>query len=60
MSHLLQFTKWATWLYYPDEGEQVCSKHLHGRTYQGAEKQAEKLALKRQQREDEIENMESG
>jgi hypothetical protein len=57
---LLQFKKWATWLYYPDEGKQVCSKHLHGRTYQGAEKEAEKLALKRKQRGDKIESMYSG
>ncbi|KAE9363817.1 hypothetical protein N431DRAFT_489669 [Stipitochalara longipes BDJ] len=46
------FVKWATWLYYPDEGKEVCSKHLHGRTYQGAEKEAEKIAIKRQQRKD--------
>jgi len=50
----LQFTKWATWLYYPDDGKTVCSKHLHGRTYRGAEKEAERIALKRQQREDKV------
>ncbi|PMD47708.1 hypothetical protein L207DRAFT_449590 [Hyaloscypha variabilis F] len=48
------FAKWATWLYYPNEGKEVCSKHLHGRTYQGAEKEAEKIALKRRQREDKM------
>ena len=51
---LLQFAKWATWLYYPNEGKEVRSKHLHGRTYQGAEKEAEKIALKRRQREDKM------
>jgi hypothetical protein len=56
----LQFTKWATWLYYPDEGNQVVSKHLHGRTYKGAEKEAEKIALKRQQRKDKMESQISG
>ncbi|KAE8376121.1 hypothetical protein BDV26DRAFT_282871 [Aspergillus bertholletiae] len=29
--------KWACWLYYPDEGKQLCLGHLQGRTWRGAE-----------------------
>ncbi|KAK4165613.1 hypothetical protein QBC43DRAFT_315531 [Cladorrhinum sp. PSN259] len=29
--------KWACWLYYPDEGKQLCVRHLKGRTWRGAE-----------------------
>lgn len=36
--------KWACWLYYPDEGKQLCVRHLKGRTYRGAEAEiAQKL-----------------
>ena len=39
-----QWKKWACWLYYPDEGKQLCVKHLKGRTYRGAEAElAQKL-----------------
>lgn len=29
--------KWACWLYYPDEGKQLCVKHLDGRVWRGVE-----------------------
>ena len=29
--------KWATWLYYPDGGKQLCVRHLMGRTWKGAD-----------------------
>ncbi|KAE8341975.1 hypothetical protein BDV24DRAFT_131140 [Aspergillus arachidicola] len=32
-----QWHKWACWLYYPDEGKQLCLRHLQGRTWNGAE-----------------------
>ncbi|KAK4234159.1 hypothetical protein C8A03DRAFT_38086 [Achaetomium macrosporum] len=32
-----QWKKWACWLYYPDEGKQLCVRHLKGRTWRGAE-----------------------
>ncbi|KAL1840495.1 hypothetical protein VTJ49DRAFT_408 [Mycothermus thermophilus] len=27
--------RWACWLYYPDEGKQLCVRHLKGRTWRG-------------------------
>ncbi|EAW14958.1 uncharacterized protein ACLA_003710 [Aspergillus clavatus NRRL 1] len=30
-----QWLKWATWLYYPEEGEVLCLRHLMGRTWRG-------------------------
>lgn len=36
--------KWATWLYYPDDGKQLCLRHLDGRVWRGTEgEQAKKL-----------------
>lgn len=32
-----QWAKWATWLYNPASGNQVCLRHLHGRTWRGVE-----------------------
>jgi hypothetical protein len=32
-----QWKKWACWLYYPNEGKQLCMRHLKGRTFRGAE-----------------------
>ena len=32
-----QWTKWACWLYYPDEGRRLCVRHLKGRTWRGTE-----------------------
>jgi hypothetical protein len=29
--------KWASWLYYPEEGRLLCLKHLQGRTWNGSE-----------------------
>ncbi|KAK8052379.1 hypothetical protein PG993_003764 [Apiospora rasikravindrae] len=43
------WSKWATWLYYPDEGKQLCLRHLHGRTWRGTEGEERKLALYRAQ-----------
>ncbi|KAF3054839.1 putative feruloyl esterase-like protein [Daldinia childiae] len=37
--------KWATWLYYPEDGQRLCLRHLQGRTWQGSEKELEKKAL---------------
>ncbi|KAK4155615.1 hypothetical protein C8A00DRAFT_13362 [Chaetomidium leptoderma] len=34
-----QWRKWACWLYYPDEGKQLCMRHLKGRTWRGTEGQ---------------------
>jgi len=31
------WAKWACWLYYPNEGRLMCSRHLHGRIWRGAE-----------------------
>ncbi|KAI0011995.1 hypothetical protein F4779DRAFT_118695 [Xylariaceae sp. FL0662B] len=38
------WAKWASWLYYPDDGRQLCLRHLQGRTWEGAEKELEKKA----------------
>ncbi|KAL2149257.1 hypothetical protein VTH82DRAFT_8605 [Thermothelomyces myriococcoides] len=32
-----QWRKWACWLYYPNEGKQLCMRHLKGRTWRGTE-----------------------
>ncbi|KAK3991463.1 hypothetical protein QBC44DRAFT_323117 [Cladorrhinum sp. PSN332] len=32
-----EWKKWACWLYYPDEGTQLCLRHLKGRTWRGVE-----------------------
>lgn len=29
--------KWACWLYYPDDGKQICLRHLMGRTWRGVD-----------------------
>ncbi|KAK3316538.1 hypothetical protein B0H66DRAFT_576379 [Apodospora peruviana] len=36
-----QWKKWACWLYYPDEGKQLCVRHLKGRTWRGTEAEEE-------------------
>lgn len=36
--------KWACWLYYPDDGKQLCLRHLQGRTWRGVEAEAHKVA----------------
>ncbi|KAI1391775.1 uncharacterized protein F4822DRAFT_105254 [Hypoxylon trugodes] len=38
------WAKWATWLYYPDNGRKLCLRHLQGRTWEGVEKESEKKA----------------
>lgn len=38
------WVKWATWLYYPDNGSRLCLRHLRGRTWEGAEKESVKKA----------------
>ncbi|KAH6886285.1 hypothetical protein B0T10DRAFT_516308 [Thelonectria olida] len=45
------WTKWATWLYYPDEGKQLCLRHLQGRTRDTADKEIERGMLWRQKNE---------
>ncbi|KAL2175072.1 uncharacterized protein P884DRAFT_262969 [Thermothelomyces heterothallicus CBS 202.75] len=43
-----QWRKWACWLYYPDEGKQLCMRHLKGRTWRGTEGElAQKLEYMR-------------
>ncbi|PHH53128.1 hypothetical protein CFIMG_008291RA00001 [Ceratocystis fimbriata CBS 114723] len=34
------FAKWATWLYYPKDGQQLCLRHLDGRMWKGMEAEA--------------------
>jgi hypothetical protein len=34
-----QWSKWACWLYYPDDGERLCLRHLNGRKWRGAEEE---------------------
>lgn len=43
------WSKWACWLYYPDDGKQLCLRHLQGRTRLGAEAEVRKRALYRDQ-----------
>ncbi|KAI1361056.1 hypothetical protein F5Y08DRAFT_29415 [Xylaria arbuscula] len=31
------WAKWACWLYYPEEGTEVCLRHQHGRKWRGVE-----------------------
>ncbi|KAI5860934.1 hypothetical protein GGS23DRAFT_606462 [Durotheca rogersii] len=38
------WAKWASWLYYPDEGRRLCLRHLCGRTWEGAGRESEKKA----------------
>ncbi|KAG7286473.1 hypothetical protein NEMBOFW57_008784 [Staphylotrichum longicolle] len=43
-----EWRKWACWLYYPEEGKQLCMRHLKGRTWRGAEGElAQKLEYMR-------------
>ena len=36
-----QWHKWATWLYYPDEGKHLCLTHMDGRVWRGHEKETQ-------------------
>lgn len=38
-----QWRKWACWLYYPGNGQQLCLKHLKGRTWRGSEAERKKV-----------------
>ncbi|PSR77037.1 hypothetical protein BD289DRAFT_445920 [Coniella lustricola] len=38
-----EWTRWACWLYYPDNGKEQCLKHLHGRTWRGTEAERKKI-----------------
>lgn len=41
--------KWACWLYYPGGGQELCLRHLHGRTWRGTEGERRKVhALRRE------------
>lgn len=40
-----QFKKWATWLYYPDNGHQLCLRHLEGRVWKGIEEQKKDVEM---------------
>ncbi|KAL6400198.1 hypothetical protein AUP68_15893 [Ilyonectria robusta] len=46
------WTKWATWLYYPDEGKELCLRHLKGRTWRGTEGEAGNVAMWRQRHDE--------
>ncbi|KAH7129502.1 hypothetical protein B0J13DRAFT_453020 [Dactylonectria estremocensis] len=43
-----EWTKWATWLYYPSDGKELCLRHLQGRTWRGTEGAADNAAMWRQ------------
>lgn len=38
-----QWKKWACWLYYPQNGQQLCLKHLKGRHWRGTEAERKKI-----------------
>lgn len=38
-----QWKKWACWLYYPENGQQLCLVHLKGRTWRGTEAEKKKI-----------------
>lgn len=38
-----QWKRWACWLYYPENGKEICLRHLHGRTWRGAEGERKKV-----------------
>ena len=35
-------------MYYPDDGKELCLRHLKGRTWEGEEREAEKVELYKQ------------
>ncbi|ORY59681.1 uncharacterized protein BCR38DRAFT_351451 [Pseudomassariella vexata] len=43
------WSKWACWLYYPDDGTRLCLRHLQGRTWRGTEAQLKQAAAYRYQ-----------
>ncbi|KAJ4186537.1 tannase [Fusarium falciforme] len=46
-----EWNKWATWLYYPEDGKQLCLRHLQGRTRESVAGQADKAAMWKQKNE---------
>ena len=36
-----EWHRWATWLYYPDDGTRLCLRHLQGRTWRGKDVERE-------------------
>ena len=38
-----EWKKWASWLYYPDEGKQLVLRHLKGRTWRGTDGEEEQV-----------------
>lgn len=38
-----RWERWACWLYYPENGTRLCLRHLHGRTWRGAEAEKKKV-----------------
>ncbi|KAI1845883.1 hypothetical protein JX265_011222 [Neoarthrinium moseri] len=48
------WSKWATWLYYPEHGRQLCLRHLQGRTRMGAEDQSKRNAAHRERNKKEL------
>lgn len=43
------WSKWATWLYYPDDGQKLCLRHLQGRIWQGTEARTKQIAFYQEQ-----------
>lgn len=43
-----QWARWACWMYYPDDGQKLCLRHLQGRTWKGAEGDLEHVAQHRE------------
>ncbi|KXJ89378.1 hypothetical protein Micbo1qcDRAFT_235206 [Microdochium bolleyi] len=43
-----QWARWASWLYYPDNGQTLCLRHLQGRTWHGVEGEIEKVSRHRE------------
>jgi hypothetical protein len=49
--------KWATWLYYPGGGKNLCLRHLEGRTWKGKDGEEESVETwKRINREEAVKN----
>jgi hypothetical protein len=51
--------KWATWLYYPDEGRQLCLRHLQGRIWRGVDAHTRQIAAYREQNTLRLQKLES-
>lgn len=53
------WSKWATWLYYPDEGRQLCVRHLQGRIWRGVVAHSEQVSKYRERNLKEMQELES-